>query len=89
MKIVLLALSTTSHNPGAPLSAISPASFWAICSWPIWCYVSADDAVANLVDPGLARDMNLPGCAPLPIRTFFFNCFEVFLGANAACVWTR
>ncbi|KAI0133569.1 hypothetical protein BJ170DRAFT_166403 [Xylariales sp. AK1849] len=42
-------------------------------------YVRADDVVVNLVDPGLVKDTNLQGSAPLWIAAFFY-CFKAVFG---------
>lgn len=42
-------------------------------------YVSADDVVVNLVDPGLVKGTNLQRGAPLLLGAFFF-CFKAVLG---------
>jgi NAD(P)-dependent dehydrogenase (short-subunit alcohol dehydrogenase family) len=42
-------------------------------------YVSADDVVVNLVDPGLVKGTNLQGFAP-PLVAAFFYCFKAALG---------
>jgi len=42
-------------------------------------YVGADDVVVNLADPGLVKDTNLQGGAPLLVAAFFW-CFKAVLG---------
>jgi hypothetical protein len=42
-------------------------------------YVSADDVVVNLADPGLVKDTNLQGFTPLLVAAFFW-CFKAVLG---------
>jgi NAD(P)-dependent dehydrogenase (short-subunit alcohol dehydrogenase family) len=42
-------------------------------------YVSADHVIVNLVDPGLVKDTNLQGFAPLLVAAFFY-CFKAVFG---------
>ncbi|KAI1415451.1 hypothetical protein F5Y13DRAFT_207186 [Hypoxylon sp. FL1857] len=42
-------------------------------------YVSADDVVVNLADPGLVKDTGLQRLAP-PLVAAFFYCYKVVLG---------
>lgn len=42
-------------------------------------YVSADDVIVNLVDPGLVKDTGLQRFAPLLVAAFFY-CYKAVLG---------
>jgi NAD(P)-dependent dehydrogenase (short-subunit alcohol dehydrogenase family) len=44
-------------------------------------YVNPEDVVINLVDPGLVKDTNLQGFAPLPVAIYFY-CFKGIFGRS-------